>query len=93
VKAAQRIWTRIENADRTTDLLGAAAPPLESAIGRVQAFTGGYAHRVWKWGDGSAELGAQYTGYGVPGKLTALYGEHPFGVAAVLQLRLGKEEQ
>jgi hypothetical protein len=90
VKDRQTIWTRVENADRTTDLLGAEAPAVESVAGRVQAYTGGYAHRVWGWADGTAELGAQYTGYGVPDSLTAQYGEHPLGVAAVLQLRLGR---
>ncbi|MGO9938952.1 MAG: hypothetical protein ACLPH3_14885 [Terracidiphilus sp.] len=90
LKDRQTIWTRIENADRTTDLLGASAPPLESVIGRVQAYTGGYAHRVWGWQDGWAELGAQCTGYGVPGTLTPLYGQHPVGIAAVLAVHLGK---
>jgi hypothetical protein len=89
----QTIWMRMENADRTTDLLGAVAPATESVVGRVQAFTGGYAHRVWGWGDGSAELGAQFTGYGVPGRLIPLYGEHPVGVAAVFEVRLGKGER
>ena len=89
----QVVWTRIENADRTTDLLGALAPPVESVVGRVQAYTGGYAHRVWAWGDGSAELGAQVTGYGVPGTLKGLYGGHPAGVAGVFTVRLGKGER
>jgi len=89
----QTVWTRIENADRTTDLLGAAAPPVERVVGRVQAATGGYAHRVWGWQDGSAELGAQFTGYGVPDNLRPLYGQHPVGVAAVLTLRLGEGEK
>jgi hypothetical protein len=89
----QTIWTRIENADRTTDLLGAAAPAEESVVGRVQAHTAGYAHRVWACGNGTAELGAQFTGYGVPGPLTPLYSAHPVGVAAVLKLRLGKGGQ
>jgi hypothetical protein len=89
----QTIWTRIENADRTTDLLGALAPPLESVVGRVQAYTGGYAHRVWGWEDGSVELGAQITGYGVPERLLPYYSAHPFGVAAVLAVRLGKSER
>jgi hypothetical protein len=92
-KERQTIWTRIENADRTTDLLGASAPPTESVIGRVEAYTGGYAHRVWGGRDGTAELGAQVTGYGVPGSLTALYGQHPMGVAGVFELRLGKGER
>jgi hypothetical protein len=85
----QTLWTRIENADRTTDLLGLAAPAEESVIGRVQAYTGGYAHRLGQTKDGHFELGAQMTGYGVPPRLTALYGEHPFGVAAVLMIQLG----
>jgi hypothetical protein len=93
VKEKQIIWTRIENADRTTDLLGANAPPVESVVGRVQAATGGYAHCVWGWKDGSAELGAQFTGYGVPEKLIPLYGRHPVGVAGVFEVRLGKGEK
>lgn len=93
VKDRQTVWTRIENADRTTDLLGALAPPVESVVGRVQATTGGYAHRVWGWQDGSAELGAQFTGFGVPDRLTPLYGQHPVGVAAMLEVRLGKGER
>jgi len=84
------LWTRIEDADRTTDLLGSLAPAEEQVVGRVQAYTGGYAHRVWGWEDGSAELGAQLTGYGVPGNLTAYYGQHPFGLVAVFAVRLGK---
>jgi hypothetical protein len=89
----QTIWTRIENADRTTDLLGSFAPPVESVVGRVQAYTGGYAHRVWGWGEVSAEMGAQVTGYGVPERLLSEYGAHPFGVAGVFTVRLGKGEQ
>jgi hypothetical protein len=88
----QTIWTRIENADRTTDLLAALAPPTESVVGRVQAYTGGYAHRIWSREDASAELGAQLTGYNAPDRLARLYGQHPIGVAAVLEFRLGKGE-
>ena len=89
--ANQTIWTRIENADRTTDLLGSLAPPAETVVGRVQAFTGGYAHRVYGWQDASMELGAQWTGYGVPSTLVPYYEAHPFGVAVVLAVRLGKD--
>jgi hypothetical protein len=83
------IWTRIENVDRTTDLLGAAAPPEETVVGRVQAYTGGYAHRVYGDRRGTAELGAQGTLYETPGSLRSLYGDHPAGVAVTLNLRLG----
>jgi hypothetical protein len=85
----QTAWTRIENVDRTTDLLGAAAPEIESVVGRVQAFTGGYAHRVWSCRHANAELGAQVTGYGVPETLAPLYGSHPVGVAGLLKIQLG----
>jgi hypothetical protein len=87
---SQTAWTRMENVDRTTDLLGAAAPPIESVVGRVQEFTGGYAHRVWSCRHASAEVGVQITGYGVPERLTPLYGQHPIGVAGLLQVQLGR---
>jgi hypothetical protein len=93
IRERQTTWMRIENADRTTDLLGAAAPAEESVVGRVQAFTGGYAHRVWSCRHGSAELGAQFTAYTAPARLVPLYGQHPTGVAVVLGMRLGKGER
>jgi hypothetical protein len=55
------IWTRLENVDRTSDLLGASAPATEYVVGRVQAFTGGYAHRLYGDKYGLAEIGAQAT--------------------------------
>lgn len=89
----QHVWTRIENVDRTTDLLGSAAPAEESVLGRVQAYTGGYAHHLWGWSSGSTELGAQITGYTAPSTLVPLYGAHPIGVAAVFKVQLGREDQ
>ncbi len=86
----QSIWTRIEDDDRTTDLLGAAAPTEESVVGRVQAYTGGYAHRVWKSDWSEVELGGQGTLYSAPSRLVPAYGEHPLGMAGVLHWRLGK---
>jgi hypothetical protein len=89
LEGKQAVWTRIENADRTTDLLGASAPGEEVVVGRVQAYTGGYAHRVAHWSHGAAELGAQFTAYDTPHALIALYGDHPWGVAAMVKVRLG----
>ena len=83
------IWTRIENVDRTTDLLGSSAPPEESVVGRVQAYTGGYAHHLYSNAWSVAELGAQGTVYATPALLRPLYGDHPGGVALVLNLHLG----
>lgn len=85
----QSLWTRIENDDRTTDLLGAAALPEETVVGRVQAYTGGYAHRIWHSDWGALELGAQATLYNTPPRLIPLYGNHPVGVAALLHWRIG----
>jgi hypothetical protein len=90
LRQRQSIWTRVENDDRTTDLLGASAPPEESVVGRVQAYTGGYAHRVWGDDRNTLELGAQATIYSTPAQLLQLYGSHPAGVAAVLHWRIGR---
>jgi hypothetical protein len=87
---AQSLWTRIENVDRTTDLLGAAAPQEESVIGRVQAYTEGYAHHLYSNDWSTYELGAQFTEYNTPAALIPLYSQHPFGAAAVLNIHLGK---
>ena len=84
------IWARIENVDRTTDLLGASAPSEETVIGRVQAYTGGYAHPLYSNRWSTYELGAQATFYNTPTPLRSLYEDHPAGVAAVLNIHLGK---
>jgi hypothetical protein len=84
------IWTRIENVDRTTDLLGAFAPPEEAVVGRVQAYTGGYAHHLYSSSWAVAELGAQGTVYATRSPLKPLYGEHPAGVAIILNLHFGR---
>jgi len=90
VKARHALWTRIENVDRTTDLLGAAAPANETVIGRVQAYTGGYAYRLLHRDWGVMDLGAQGTAYDTPQPLKALYGAHPAGVAAILKFQIGR---
>jgi hypothetical protein len=88
--APHGVWGRIENVDRTTDLLGASAPAEETVIGRVQAYTGGYAYRILNGRWGSSSLGAQGTFYNTPDPLRSLYGDNPIGVAAVLSFQLGK---
>lgn len=89
LREKQSIWTRLENDDRTTDLLGAPAPPEETVVGRVQAYTVGYAHRIWSNDWSSLELGAQPTLYTTPARLIPLYGTHPMGVIALLHWRVG----
>ena len=90
LRARQSLWARIENDDRTTDLLGAQAPPKESVVGRVQAYTGGYAHWIYSTDWSALELGMQVTLYETPLRLAQLYGAHPVGVAAVLHWRIGR---
>jgi hypothetical protein len=86
----QTAWTRIENDDRTTDLLGDSAPVVEADAGRVFAATGGYAHQIYENRWSRAELGAQVTAYRTPARLAALYGSDPVGVAAVLHWQIGR---
>ena len=86
----QSLWTRIENDDRTTDLLGADAPPEETVAGRVQAYTAGYAHHIWGNSWSALELGAQPTFYSTPPPLISRYGRHPVGVVALLHWRIGQ---
>ncbi|MBO0910242.1 MAG: hypothetical protein J2P13_00505 [Acidobacteria bacterium] len=90
-KARNHVWTRIEDADRTNELLLGETflPPgfQERYFARVQAYTAGYDREILDLRHLSAALGVQWTGYGVPRVLENTYGSHPFGVAAFLRLR------
>ncbi len=84
-------WTRIENADRTNELIIGEnpLPPgfLEKPIGHVQAYTFGYDRDFDLIPDLESALGAQVTTYGVPDILQPIYGSHPVGVAMFIRLR------
>ena len=88
--AKQWLWTRVEDVDRTSDLLGEAAPAEERVIGRVQAYTGGYAHAIGTWSGLAMQLGAQFTGYATPEPVTPEYGAHPIGVTVFFKVQLAK---
>ena len=85
------VWTRIENADRTNELLSGETflPPIftDRYFTRVQAYTAGYDRDVGHFPHLSAALGAQLTWYGVPSVLQVAYGNHPVGAVAFLRLR------
>lgn len=87
-----RIWTRVENTDRTNDLLlaGNPAPPgfSERYFTRVQAFTAGYDREIGHWQHLSTALGGQFTLYGVSDSLKPFYGAHPAGGLVFLRVRL-----
>ena len=85
------VWGRIENADRTNELLfrNIPEPPnlQESIIGRVQAYTVGY-DRDFMFPHFAVAPGAQLMVYSTPDTLKAQYGSHPVGALVFLRVRL-----
>lgn len=84
-------FTRIENADRTTELLldGNSIPPgfTEHSVGHVQAYTFGYDRDIPLVPHLSSALGAQLTAYSPTSQLKPAYGSHPTGIDIFLRLR------
>ncbi len=84
-------WTRIENVDRTTELLLGERPIPpgfeEEPAGRVQAYTFGYDRNLPLLPRFETALGAQIT-IDTPGsRLQPVYGTDPIGVVVSLRLR------
>lgn len=85
------VWTRIENAERSNELLIGEnpLPPTfrEEPIGRVQAYTFGYDQDFDLIPRVASAIGVQFTTYGVADTLKPIYGSHPFGVALFVRFR------
>jgi hypothetical protein len=85
------VWTRIESADRSSELLlGKQAEPPgfdEQFLARVQAYTAGYDRDFPMIPGLSTALGVQATFYGKPDFLTPIYGQHPVGVILFIRVR------
>ncbi|WP_263408656.1 hypothetical protein [Terriglobus tenax] len=82
---ANSVWTRMELAGRTTELLGDSH---EEPAGHVAAYTFGY-DRDWHIAPHlTAAPGAQFTTYSPSPALTAAYGAHPFAVQAFVRFRI-----
>jgi hypothetical protein len=85
------VWGRIENVDRTNELLldGSPEPPgfEERFLARVQAYTLGYDRDLHVIPHLAVAPGAQVTWYGVPGSLRPIYGARPAGVVIFLRFR------
>ncbi|MGB8131966.1 MAG: hypothetical protein WCG81_19430, partial [Candidatus Angelobacter sp.] len=85
------VWTRIENVDRTSELLlGKHAEPPgfdERFLARIQAYTAGYDRDFPLVPGLSTALGAQVTFYGKPDFLTPIYGQHSVGVILFMRVR------
>jgi len=84
-------WTRIENVERSNELIVGENPLpasfAERPIGRVQAYTLGYDRDVDLLPHLASAIGVQATFYGVPNILQPIYGAHPAGVAVFVRLR------
>ena len=85
-------WTRIENVDRTNELLlgETPLPPdfQEKYYTRVQAYTVGYDREIGNILQLATAIGGQVTWYGVPEVLQPLYGSRPVGVNLFLRVRV-----
>ncbi len=84
-------YTRIEDVDRTTELLldEQPVPPgfEEEPAGRVQAYTFGYDHDIDLVPHLASAIGAQVTAYTVGSRLEPVYGSDPVGVSFFVRLR------
>ena len=89
------VWTRIENAGRTNELLVGEnpLPPgfQEVPLTHVQAYTAGYDRELPAWLHLSTAVGAQVTVYGVGKPLQPIYGSDPVGVSVFVRLRPAAE--
>jgi hypothetical protein len=86
-----RAWGRIENVDRTSELLLGKQPEPpgfeENFLARIQAYTIGYDHDFPLIPGLSTALGGQVTFYGKPDFLTPVYGQHPVGAILFIRVR------
>ena len=89
------LYTRLENADRTTELINGENPLpagfTEEPAGHVQAYTFGYDRDLRVIAHFSTAIGAQATVYGVPQALKPVYepngGSAPAGFNIFIRLR------
>jgi hypothetical protein len=90
-RARNYFWTRIENADRSNELiLGENPLPanfLEKEIGHVQAYTFGYDREFNFVPRVASAIGAQVTLYTSGQALQAIYGSHPVGALIFVRVR------
>ena len=89
--AMNHLWTRIENAGRSNELLNGEAPlPVgfqEMPLTHVQAYTFGYDRDFALLPHIASAIAVQVTAYGVGKPLQATYGSSPVGVSIFLRLR------
>ena len=85
------VWTRMENAGRSNELLLGENPlPAgfqEEPLTHVQAYTFGYDRDFDLMPHVASAIGAEVTTYGVGAPLQGIYGAHPVGVNMFVRLR------
>jgi hypothetical protein len=85
------VWTRMENVDRTSELLLGQNPEPpgfeEKFLARVQAYTVGYDRDLNLVPHLATAIGGQLTWYGTPAVLKPLYGQHPMAGMIFLRFR------
>jgi hypothetical protein len=90
-RARNYAWTRIENVDRSNELILGENPfpPnfQEQPISRVQAYTFGYDRDIDLFPHVASALGVQVMAYGVGEKLKPTYGSRPVGIAVFVRIR------
>ena len=96
-REANYLWTRIENAGRTNELLIGEHPfPrgfIEKPLTHVQAYTFGYDRAVPMLPQVSSAIGAQFTTYSVGRPLQPIYGTDPVGVSFFIRFRPGSTDK
>ncbi len=89
--ARNYVWTRMENAGRSNELLNGESPLAanfrEEPLTHVQAYTFGYDRDVDLIPHIASAIGAQVTTYGVGHPLQPIYGSAPVGVSVFIRLR------
>ncbi|ADW68451.1 hypothetical protein [Granulicella tundricola] len=87
-------WTRVEFADRTSELLLDQYPtnpnPPEITLGHVQAYSLGYDRQYRIAPHLLAAPGAQFTLYRAPDPLVSTYGRTPFSAVAFIRFRISQ---
>ena len=86
-----RVWGRIENVDRTSELLLGKQPEPpgfdERFLARIQAYTIGYDREFPLIPGLATAFGGQATFYNKPDFLTPIYGQHPAGAILFVRIR------
>lgn len=90
-KIRNHVWTRVENAGRSNELIYGENPLpagfVEEPLTHVQAYTLGYDRDVDLLPHLSSAIGAQVTTYNVGRPLRPIYGADPIGINVFIRLR------